>query len=84
VRKTLQAAIKLNDGITIIEIDDSIIKMAAIKDGTLFEQQLTPDGDILLKRSEEEKFTIHIPGLTAKPNPQGNKRRHNLDTHRPV
>ncbi len=51
MKKVLQAAIRLEDR-TIIEIDNSITKVAAIKEGTLFAQELTPDGNILLKRLE--------------------------------
>ncbi len=54
MKKALQAAVKIRDR-TIIEIDDSITRIAAIKDGTVFAQELMPDGNILLKRLEDEK-----------------------------
>lgn len=53
MKQALQAAIKVHDR-TVIEIDGSIIRVAAIKDGTLFAEELTPEGNILLKRLEDK------------------------------
>jgi hypothetical protein len=55
LKKTLRAAIKLRDDITVIEIDKTIVKQADIRDGTIFQQKLTPDGDLVFKRLEQEK-----------------------------
>ena len=52
MKSVLQAAIKVQDR-TLIEIDSSITRVAAIKDGTLYQQELTPEGHILLKRLED-------------------------------
>lgn len=55
MKKTLRAAIKLRDDITVIEIDSTIVKQADIRDGTIFRQKLTPDGYLVFKRLEQEK-----------------------------
>lgn len=54
MKQILQAAIKVQDR-TIIEIDSSITKQGGIKDGQIFAQELTPEGNILLKRLEGDK-----------------------------
>jgi hypothetical protein len=55
LKKTLRAAIKLRGDITVIEIDNTIVKQADIRDGTIFQQKLTPDGCLVFKRIEQEK-----------------------------
>jgi hypothetical protein len=55
LKKTLRAAIKLRDDITVIEIDNTIVKQADIRDGTIFQQKLTPDGYLVFKRLEQER-----------------------------
>jgi hypothetical protein len=55
LKKTLRAAIKLRDDIIVIEIDNTIVKQADIRDGTIFQQKLTPDGYLVFKRIEQEK-----------------------------
>lgn len=54
MKSILQAAVKVSDRV-IIEIDSSITRVAAIRDGTIFEQQLTPEGHLLFKRLEGDK-----------------------------
>ena len=53
MKSVLQAAVKVHDR-TVIEIDSSITKQGGIKDGQIFAQELTPDGNILLKRLEDK------------------------------
>ena len=55
MKQKLAAAVTLKDGMTVIELDSSITRLAAIKEGTLFAQELTPEGNILLKRLEADK-----------------------------
>jgi hypothetical protein len=56
MKSALQVAVKVQDKSgsdrTVIEIDKSITRIAAIKDGTVFAEELTPEGHILLKRLE--------------------------------
>jgi len=52
LKQALHAAIRVRDR-TVIEIDYSITKMAAIKDGQLFTQELTSEGNILFKRLQD-------------------------------
>ena len=52
--KAVQAAIKVKDR-TIIELDSRITRRGGIRDGQLFAQELTPEGDILLKRLEGQE-----------------------------
>jgi hypothetical protein len=49
--KALQAAVRVKDR-TIIELDPRVTRQGGIKEGQVFAQELTPDGDILLKRLE--------------------------------
>jgi hypothetical protein len=55
LKQKLAVVVTLKDGMNIIEIDNSITRLAAIKERTLFAQELTPTGDILLRRLEAEK-----------------------------
>ena len=53
MKQALQAAIKVKDR-TVIELDNSIVKMANIRDGDLFTEEVTKEG-ILLKRLEDKQ-----------------------------
>jgi hypothetical protein len=52
VKPLLQATFRL-EGRTFIEIPDSITKMANVRAGQIFATELSPNGDIVLKRTED-------------------------------
>lgn len=52
MKNPIQAAFTVKERF-LIELDPRIIKQARLKDGSLFQQELTPEGDILLKRLED-------------------------------